>query len=160
MGPPLIGALMRMPTDAVRNRMVADLHAGRVHRHRARALRRPALPRPRRPAPVRPRGRGRHVARQALNYLLGQLEDAGYLVRTEDPDDQRAKTVHLTARGLVVRDTLRATVTAIESGLEQQLGTTAVRPVARAARGVERVHDQRRRPRLRSGRPAAGRTVR
>src|SRR3954471_15762999 len=112
---------MRMPTDAVRNRMVADLHAAGftdiVPAHFA-VLRYPG-PDDRRPSDLAAEA---GMTRQALNYLLGQLEDAGYLVRTEDPDDQRAKRVHLTARGLVVRDTIRATVTAIESELEQQLG--------------------------------------
>ncbi|MET8978164.1 MarR family transcriptional regulator [Streptomyces sp. NPDC004539] len=35
-----------------------------------------------------------HVTRQ-----LGQLEKAGYLVRTPDPDDRRAQRVHLTDSG-------------------------------------------------------------
>ena len=36
------------------------------------------------------------VSKQALNYLLGELERLGYLVRRPSPDDQRSKRVALT----------------------------------------------------------------
>ena len=39
------------------------------------------------------------MTRQAMNYLLGELERLGYLIRRDDPDDRRSKRVHLTERG-------------------------------------------------------------
>ena len=40
------------------------------------------------------------MAKQAANYLLGQLEETGHLVRTIDPDDRRSRRIHLAERGL------------------------------------------------------------
>ena len=31
------------------------------------------------------------TTKQAMNYLLGQLQQLGYLSRDDDPDDQRSK---------------------------------------------------------------------
>jgi DNA-binding MarR family transcriptional regulator len=120
-GPPLIGALMRMPADAVRNRMVADLHAAGftdlVPAHFA-VLRYPG-PDGRRPSELAIEA---GITRQAMNYLLGDLERSGYLVRVDDPDDRRSRRVQLTERGWAVARTIRATVGEIETELEAQLG--------------------------------------
>jgi DNA-binding MarR family transcriptional regulator len=39
------------------------------------------------------------MTRQAMNYLLGQLEQLGYLVRENAPDNRRSKRIRLTDRG-------------------------------------------------------------
>jgi DNA-binding MarR family transcriptional regulator len=39
------------------------------------------------------------TTKQALNYLLGQLEQLGYLTGETDRNDQRSKRVGLTPRG-------------------------------------------------------------
>jgi DNA-binding MarR family transcriptional regulator len=62
------------------------------------------------------------ITRQAMNYLLGQLEQLGYIVRRDDPDDLRSKRVELTERGEALRRAIRASVTAIEHDLEEELG--------------------------------------
>jgi DNA-binding MarR family transcriptional regulator len=120
-GPPLIGALMRIPVDAVYGRMLADLHAAGftdlVPAHFA-VLRYPG-PDGRRPSELAAEA---GMSRQATNYLLGQLEQSGYLVRDEDPDDRRSRRVRLTDLGDAVRRTVRATVAAIEAELEVELG--------------------------------------
>ena len=120
-GPPLIGALMRMPVDAVVQRMVADLHAAGftdiVPAHFA-VLRYPG-PDGRRPSDLAAEV---GMTRQAMNYLLGQLEQSGYLVRDDDPDDRRSRRIRLTERGDAVRRTIRATVAQIETELERELG--------------------------------------
>ena len=41
----------------------------------------------------------RHMSRQAVNYLLGQNEELGYLERHDDPADRRSKLITLTPRG-------------------------------------------------------------
>lgn len=61
-------------------------------------------------------------SKQAMNYLLGQLENLGYLRRGDDLDDQRSKRVHLTERGEELRRVIRRTVTRIEKELEAELG--------------------------------------
>jgi hypothetical protein len=38
------------------------------------------------------------MTRQAMNYLLGQVENRGYLERRIDPDDVRSRRVYLTER--------------------------------------------------------------
>ena len=119
--PPLIGALMRMPVDAVYGRMLADLHAAGftdlVPAHFA-VLRYPG-PDGRRPSELAAEA---GTSRQAMNYLLGQLEQCGYLLRQEDPGDRRSRRIRLTDRGEAVRRTVRATVAAIETELEKELG--------------------------------------
>jgi len=65
------------------------------------------------------------MTKQAMNYLLGQLEEFGYLVREDDAHDRRSKRVQLTNRGHALRRTIRATVTEIEAELEQQLGAAS-----------------------------------
>ena len=44
------------------------------------------------------------ISKQALNYLLGQLERLDYLERRPDPDDLRSKRIALTRRGLAACD--------------------------------------------------------
>ena len=100
--PPLIGALLRVPLDAVLGRMLAGLHAeGFTDLNAAHLplLRYPG-PENRRPSDLAAEVR---MTRQATNYLLGELERLGYLVRREDPGDRRSKRVHLTERGWAVR---------------------------------------------------------
>ncbi len=120
--PPLIGALLRMPVDAVRYRMLDDLHAAGftdlVSAHFA-VWRYPG-PQGRRPSDVAAEA---GVSRQAMNYLLGELEQLGYLERRGDPEDKRSRRIELTERGYAVQRILRASVSAIEADLERDLGT-------------------------------------
>jgi DNA-binding MarR family transcriptional regulator len=62
------------------------------------------------------------MSKQALNYLLGQLEQLGYLTRETDHADQRSKRVHLTPRGRAAIKTIREIVGEVEAEWEQQLG--------------------------------------
>ena len=119
--PPLLGALLRMPLDAIRGRMLDDVHAAGfldvVPAH-ATVLRYPG-PDGRRPSDLAAEA---GMSRQAMNYLLGQLEQLGYLVRGDDDTDGRSRRVSLTERGWAVRQCLRDSVTAIEAELEVELG--------------------------------------
>jgi DNA-binding MarR family transcriptional regulator len=59
---------------------------------------------------------------QALNYLLGQLEQLGYLTRETDGNDQRSKRVRLTPRGHAATKAIYEIVQDVETEWEQQLG--------------------------------------
>ncbi len=118
----LIGALVRRPSEAVHLRIVREAHAAGfsdlVPAHLA-VLRYPG-PNGRRPSELAAEVGS---TKQAMNYLLGQLEQLGYLCRSDDLDDQRSRRVQLTERGEALRRVIRRTVTGIEAELEAELGT-------------------------------------
>jgi DNA-binding MarR family transcriptional regulator len=62
------------------------------------------------------------ISKQALNYLLGELERLGYLERRADPDDLRSKRIALTPRGISAVGLIRDAVREIETAWAQQLG--------------------------------------
>ncbi len=62
------------------------------------------------------------MTEQALNYLLGQLQQLGYLTRETDEGDQRSKRIRLTPRGHAAIKAIRETVQDVETEWEQQLG--------------------------------------
>jgi DNA-binding MarR family transcriptional regulator len=62
------------------------------------------------------------MSKQALNYLLGELERLGYLERRPDPDDLRSKRVALTRRGVSAIRVIREAVEEIEATWSEQLG--------------------------------------
>src|SRR5438046_2766822 len=88
LGPPLIGALLRMPWEAVQEHMLERLHADGFDDFDASYLAVFGYPGPQgeRPSELATRLR---MSKQALNHLLGQLENRGYLARQGDPDDRR-----------------------------------------------------------------------
>jgi DNA-binding MarR family transcriptional regulator len=121
LGPPLIGALLRMPLDVVRRRMLEALHergfTDIVPAHLV-LLSWPG-PQGRRPGEIAAQAQ---MTKQAANYLLGQLELLGYIERRPDADDQRSRRVHLTERGREVAETMRAAVSEIEAEWRAFLG--------------------------------------
>jgi DNA-binding MarR family transcriptional regulator len=62
------------------------------------------------------------ISKQALNYLLCQLERLGYLERRPDPDDLRSKRIALTRRGLAIIPVFREAVAEVEAAWEKELG--------------------------------------
>ena len=64
-----------------------------------------------------------HASKQSINHLLGQLERFGYLERRDDPDDQRARRIHLTPRGRAAIRVIRGAVTEVERDWEARLGS-------------------------------------
>src|SRR3954452_14414499 len=119
--PPLIGALLRVPWEVVRERMLSGLHTrGFTDLTTAHldVLQYPG------PDKVRPSDLAARIGmtKQALNYLLGQMEQAGYLQRRGDPGDQRAKRIHLTKRGDRAVQAIREIVTDVEAEWARELG--------------------------------------
>lgn len=120
-GPPLIGALLRMPWEVVQRRMLQRLHEHGFDDLDAAHLNVFQYPGPQGAKPSELAARLR-VSKQALNYLLGELERLDYLERRPDPDDLRAKRVALTRRGTSAIDVIRDAVAELETEWEQQLG--------------------------------------
>jgi DNA-binding MarR family transcriptional regulator len=120
-GPPLIGALLRMPWEAVQEHMLARLHEEGFTDFDPSYLTVFRFPSPHgeRPSELATR---RRVSKQALNHLLGQLEQRGYLERVADPDDGRSKRISLTPRGAKAVAVIREAVTEVEDRWAEQLG--------------------------------------
>src|SRR3954469_11495267 len=120
-GPPMIGALLRTPWEAVQRRMLERLHdhgfADLDFAH-LNVFQYPG-PQGARPSELAAR---LGITKQALNYLLGELERPGYLQRQPDPDDLRSKRVVLTRRGASAIRVIRKTVAEVETAWAQQLG--------------------------------------
>jgi DNA-binding MarR family transcriptional regulator len=104
---------MRMPVDEIRRRMLAALHEqgfeDLIPAHLI-VLRWPG-PDGLRPVEV---AEQTGMSKQALNYLLGQLEEAGYLERVDDPDDRRSKRIRMTKRGWAAGKVMRVAVGEVE----------------------------------------------
>src|SRR5216117_389232 len=97
-GPPLIGALLRLPWEAVQGHMLERLHERGFDDLDAAHLNVFQYPGPQGARPTELASR-LQISKQALNYLLGELERLDYLERRPDPDDLRSKRVALTPRG-------------------------------------------------------------
>lgn len=121
LGPPMIGALLRLPWEAVQEHMLERLHADGFADFDASYLIVVQYPGPQgeRPSDLAARLR---ISKQALNHLLGQLEHLGYLERRPDPDDKRSKRIALTPRGTRAATTIRKAVAEMEDAWKQQLG--------------------------------------
>jgi DNA-binding MarR family transcriptional regulator len=104
---------MRMPVDEIRRRMLAALHEqgfeDLIPAHLI-VLRWPG-PDGLRPVEV---AEQTGMSKQALNYLLGQLEETGYLERVDDPDDRRSKRIRVTKRGWAAGKVMRDAVGEVE----------------------------------------------
>jgi DNA-binding MarR family transcriptional regulator len=120
-GPPLIGALLRMPWERVLERLLTGLHERGFTDLSTAHLTVLQWPGPDdlRPSELAARTR---MSKQALNYLLGQLERQGYLQRHDDPRDQRFKRIAVTERGQRAGRAMRDIVRELETEWAQQLG--------------------------------------
>ena len=96
--PPLIGALLRVPSEAIHRRLIRDLNAAGFE-----ALSLPHMAVLRFPGPdgVRPGALAERagISKQAMNQLLGTLEGLGYITRSALPQEGGARIVRLTKRG-------------------------------------------------------------
>jgi DNA-binding MarR family transcriptional regulator len=116
-----IGALLRIPLDRVYERLLEALHDHGftdINESHFKVLRWPG-PNGDRPVELAKRA---GMTRQAMNYLLGQLEDLGYVERRADPNDVRSRRVHLTPHGRSTIAVIRDAVSDLEREWETQLG--------------------------------------
>src|SRR5262245_3032349 len=97
----LIGALLRVPAQAIHRRIIEGLNAAGFAE-----LRNPHMPVWLFPGPdgARPGQLAERagMSKQAMNQLLRSLEGLGYLTRSNSPDEGRARIVRLTKRGHAV----------------------------------------------------------
>jgi DNA-binding MarR family transcriptional regulator len=117
----MIGALLRMPAEAVRRRMLEHLRARGFDGLEAAHLNVFQYPGPEGARPSELAARV-GMSKQALNYMLGELERLGYLERLPDPEDTRSKRIALTARGSAAVKTMLDAVRAVEHDWRRELG--------------------------------------
>jgi DNA-binding MarR family transcriptional regulator len=121
LGPPLIGALLRMPAEVVRGHMLERLRTrgfGDLDAAHLTVLQYPG-PQGLRPSELAERLR---MSKQAVNYQLGELERLGYIERVRDPDDGRSRRIALTERGETMAHTIREAVAEMEQQWSRKLG--------------------------------------
>jgi DNA-binding MarR family transcriptional regulator len=94
----LIGALLRVPAQAIHRRIIAELNEAGFQELRVPHMAVLQFPGPDgvRPSLLAERA---GMSKQAMNQLLRSLEGLGYLARSDAPDEGRARLVRLTRRG-------------------------------------------------------------
>jgi len=117
-----IGALLRVPAQAVQRRIIKGLNAAGFE-----DLRMPHMAVLQYPGPdgVRPGilAERAGMSKQAVNQLLRSLEGLGYIVRSDAPDEGRARIVHLTKRGRAAYSRIYVILRDIEHEWSAELGT-------------------------------------
>ena len=117
----LIGALLRVPAQAIHRRIITE-------RNRAGfdELRVPHMAVLQYPGPdgVRPGVLAERagMSKQAMNQLLRSLEELGYIVRSDSPDEGRARIVRLTRRGRAAYAKIHEILREIEAEWRAELG--------------------------------------
>jgi DNA-binding MarR family transcriptional regulator len=138
---PPVGALLRRPAVLVRHEVMASLHdAGiddvlpahlGVFQHPGPDGQRPGILALRTSA-----------SKQAMNHLLHQLEEGGYITRESHPDDRRTRVVRLTERGWAALAVIGETTTRLERHWADALGPELYAGLAHALLRLEQVLDE------------------
>jgi DNA-binding MarR family transcriptional regulator len=119
----LIGALLRVPAQAIHRRIISGLNAGGFEE-----LRLPHMAVLQFPGPdgVRPGllAERAGMSKQAMNQLLRSLEGLGYVARSDAPDEGRARIVRLTKRGRAAYAKVHEILRDIEREWSAELGST------------------------------------
>lgn len=120
----LIGALLRVPAQAIQRRIIRELNAagfdGLSMPHMA-VLQFPG------PDGVRPSilAERAGMSKQAINRLLQSLEDLDYVLRCDAPDEGRARIVRFTKRGRAAYSKIIGILQNIEHEWRAELGPKA-----------------------------------
>ena len=117
----LIGALLRVPAQAIHRRIIRELNAagfGDLRVPHMAVLQFPG------PDGVRPGVLAERagMSKQAMNQLLRSLEALGYLARSDAPDEGRARIVRLTQRGRTAYAKIHEILRDIEHEWTAELG--------------------------------------
>jgi DNA-binding MarR family transcriptional regulator len=117
----LIGALLRVPAQAIHRRIIEDLNAAGYD-----DLRLPHIAVLQFPGPdgVRPGTLAERagMSKQAMNQLLRSLEGLGYIVRSDAPDEGRARIIRFTKRGHAAYSKIHDILRDIEREWSAELG--------------------------------------
>jgi DNA-binding MarR family transcriptional regulator len=117
----LIGALLRVPAQAIHRRIIAELNAAGFDELRVPHMAVLQFPGPDgvRPGVLAERA---GMSKQAMNQLLRSLEGLGYLARSAGPEGSRARIVHLTRRGREAYEKIHEILQDIEREWSTELG--------------------------------------
>ena len=119
----LIGALLRVPAQAIQRRLIAELNAAGFDDLRVPHMAVLQYPGPDRVRPSELAERA-GMSKQAMNQLLKSLESLGYLVRSDVPDEGRARIVRVTRRGRAAYAKIHDILREIERDWSAELGPT------------------------------------
>lgn len=117
----LIGALLRVPAQAIHRRLINELNAAGF-----KELRMPHMAVLQFPGPdgVRPSTLAERagISKQAMNQLLRSLEGLGYIARSDAPDEGRARIIRFTKRGRAAYSKIHDILRDIECEWSAELG--------------------------------------
>ncbi|WP_312856219.1 MarR family winged helix-turn-helix transcriptional regulator [Nocardioides pelophilus] len=120
-----LGLLLFIPYRAMETAVVADLarHGHHLSIAQARVFQRIG------PDGIRPSelAEATQLTKQTLGSILDQLEKAGYVARTPDPADGRARVVTITRRGQELVDLSLPVVEEMERAWTEHLGPERTR---------------------------------
>ena len=135
---PLIGAMLRLPWERVRERILTGLHARGFDDLNAAHINVMQYPGPDKLHPSQLAAQMR-MSKQAANYLLGQMEELGYLERRQDRSDPRLRVIRFTPRGRRAFNTIREVVAEVEGDWERELGKRGFRDLRELLRRLNSV---------------------
>jgi DNA-binding MarR family transcriptional regulator len=117
----LIGALLRVPAQAIHRRIIKELNAAGFDE-----LRLPHIAVLQFPGPdgVRPGTLAERagMSKQAMNQLLRSLEGLGYIVRSDGPDQGRTRIIRFTKRGRAAYSKIHDILRDVEREWNAELG--------------------------------------
>jgi DNA-binding MarR family transcriptional regulator len=120
----LIGALLRVPSQAIHRRIIAELNAAGFD-----DLYLPHIAVFQFPGPdgVRPTVLAERagMSKQAMNQLLRSLEDLGYIARSDSPNAGRSRIIRFTRRGHAVYSRIYGILLDVEREWKAELGSRA-----------------------------------
>ena len=117
----LIGALLRVPAQAIHRRIVTELNAAGFEELRVPHMAVLQFPGPDgvRPGTLAERA---GISKQAMNQLLRSLEALGYVIRSDAPNEGRARIIRLTKRGRAAYSKVHDILRDIECEWSAELG--------------------------------------
>jgi DNA-binding MarR family transcriptional regulator len=120
----LIGALLRVPAQAIHRRIINELNAAGFEELRVPHMAVLQFPGPDgvRPGVLAERA---GISKQAMNQLLRSLEGLGYLARSDAPDARGARIVRLTKRGRAAYARIHEILGEVEREWSAELGPKA-----------------------------------
>jgi DNA-binding MarR family transcriptional regulator len=117
----LIGALLRIPAQAIQRRIIKELNTAGFKELRVPHMAVLQFPGPDRVGPGMLAERA-GMSKQAMNQLLRSLEALSYIIRSDAPNDGRARIVRLTKRGRAAYAKIHEILRDIEREWSDELG--------------------------------------